>query len=178
MNIFILDESPVAAAQYQHDRHVVKMIVETCQMLSTALRIEQRLAWRYMALFDEQPKVSEYLMKTLYKPTHANHPCNMWARATPANFTWLTQHLCALLNEYEHRFPNRQHACCRLRDLFVDVAATLRCSSASRAAFAICAGEYSIAGDAVASYRNLYLKEKIFQNHVKWTNRSRPDWIQ
>ena len=37
MNIFAINENPIVAAQEQCDKHVVKMIVESAQMLSTCL---------------------------------------------------------------------------------------------------------------------------------------------
>ena len=39
MNVFVLDDDPVVAAQLQCDKHVVKMIVESAQMLSTIHRM-------------------------------------------------------------------------------------------------------------------------------------------
>ena len=39
MNIFVLDRNPVIAAQMQCDKHIVKMIVESGQMLSTVHRM-------------------------------------------------------------------------------------------------------------------------------------------
>jgi hypothetical protein len=39
MNIFVLDTNPAKAAKYHNNKHCVKMILETAQLLSTAHRI-------------------------------------------------------------------------------------------------------------------------------------------
>ena len=70
MNIFVLDTSPKLAAEYHCNKHVVKMIIETAQMLSTA---------------------HDYLetgISGLYKPTHKNHPCSIWVRQSRENYLW------------------------------------------------------------------------------------------
>ena len=85
MNIFILDSDPVLAAQYQCDKHVVKMILETAQILST-------------------------IQGGPYKPTHKNHPCVLWAAETQANFNWLRLHGLALCQEYTLRY-GKKHKC-------------------------------------------------------------------
>jgi hypothetical protein len=68
------------------------MILESAQMLSTALKYQGCLA------------------TSLYKPTHVNHPCNIWVRESRANFVWLLKHFLALLNEYNERY-DKIHAC-------------------------------------------------------------------
>ena len=40
MNIFVLDENPVIAAKMACDKHIVKMILESAQMLCTAKRVQ------------------------------------------------------------------------------------------------------------------------------------------
>ena len=79
MNVFILDTNPVIAAQMQCDKHVVKMVLETAQILST-------------------------ISGGPYKPTHANHPCVKWAALNRVNFSWLRRHGLALSAEYTLRY--------------------------------------------------------------------------
>lgn len=117
MNIFVLDSNPALAARTQHDRHVVKMILESCQMLSTAVKHED--CERLQFLLNEADR------ETLYKPTHANHPCSIWVRESDANFVWLTIHLDSLLREYHRRFPNKTHACNRLKFAFAAISGKL-----------------------------------------------------
>ena len=65
MNIFVTDPDPVISAQTLCDKHVVKMVLESAQMLSTA--------WR-----DFSTKYSDD--NELYKTAHLNHPCSIWVR--------------------------------------------------------------------------------------------------
>jgi len=101
MNIFYLDRDPVIAAQMMCDKHVIKMILESAQMLSTAHRV-----------LDGE----EYANKMgLYKLAHKNHPSTIWVRTSEDNYDWLWQHMCALMKEYTHRY-GKKHATERLTD--------------------------------------------------------------
>ena len=79
MNIFALSSDPFESAQMMCDKHVVKMIIETAQLLSTAHRVldgEQYTdktsngrsiqRWRLTDAYDME--------NSLYKATHINHP--------------------------------------------------------------------------------------------------------
>jgi hypothetical protein len=90
VNIFASSPCPEASAATLADRHVVKMILETAQILSTA--IERHVDPADFANFDG------------YKPTHRNHPCTLWAGDTRANFDWTVRHGLALGAEYTRRF--------------------------------------------------------------------------
>ena len=85
MNLFFLDRDPVNAARLQCDRHVVKMILETAQMLSTA---HNELDGTQVA----------------YKSTHKNHPSTVWVRSSAAAYEWAFYHLCELGEEYTRRY--------------------------------------------------------------------------
>jgi hypothetical protein len=85
MNIFYLSRDPVEAASLQCDRHVVKMILETAQLLSTA----------HVELDGEQ---------VAYKATHKNHPSAVWVRSSLDHYEWTVYHLEALGKEYERRY--------------------------------------------------------------------------
>jgi hypothetical protein len=92
MNIFYLDHDPDAAAYFHNDKHVVKMIVESCQLLST--------------VFPED--------KAPYKRTHYNHPCAKWVRESLENWTWLAAMTYALLDEWRERYKHNHvsdHKC-------------------------------------------------------------------
>lgn len=85
MNIFALDIDPVLAAQYHADKHVVKMIVETAQLLCNAHRP----------------------CDAPYKRTHYNHRCSRWSRKSTANYLWLCDLGLALCAEYTKRYRKR-----------------------------------------------------------------------
>lgn len=137
MNIFILDESPILAARVQHDRHVVKMSLESCQMLSTACKVDgfARDALAHSTMPDKDEILSFSLLGSLapeiftsaelMKPTHQNHPASVWVREHPANFIWLAIHLDALMAEAHHRWPGKSRKCDALRFKFGALAASL-----------------------------------------------------
>ena len=87
MNIFYLSIHPHTAAQQLHDKHVVKMILESAQMLSTYYHHTKQ-------------DIPLYLQKQLCKPTHQNHPCNKWLRSSEWNVLWLLEHAKELLALY------------------------------------------------------------------------------
>lgn len=86
MNIFYLHKNPQKAAEYQYDKHVVKMILESAQMLCTAHHH-----------YDNGDNVP-------YKKAHYNHPSTVWARANKPQYYWLYNHMIALGEEYTRRY--------------------------------------------------------------------------
>ena len=94
MNIFAFSDHPLDCARWLDNRRVVKMILETAQMLSTAVR--------------ETVPEGTKLPPSLYRTTHRNHPCSKWARETQGNFAWLVQYGAALCVEYRLRY-GKQH---------------------------------------------------------------------
>ena len=86
MNIFYLDKCPEKAAKYQYNKHVVKMILESAQMLCTA--------HHHYGNGDNVP----------YKKAHYNHPSTIWVRQNSRNYYWLYNHMLALGKEYTKRY--------------------------------------------------------------------------
>ena len=87
MNIFYLHRDPHKAAEYQYNKHVVKMILESAQMLCTA----------HHCINTEYADVP-------YKIAHKNHPSTIWVRRSANNYEWLYHHFCALSAEYKKRY--------------------------------------------------------------------------
>jgi hypothetical protein len=87
MNIFYLHKDPVEAAKLQYNKHVVKMILESAQMLCTAHH-------EIMGADADVP----------YKRAHVNHPSTIWARRSAQNYVWLYDHFVALAQEYKKRY--------------------------------------------------------------------------
>lgn len=109
MNIFFLSFDPVRAAQAHCDKHVVKMLLESTQLLWTA---------QHVATEGRIPELETAPMTLSgsrhgYAPTHRNHPCAIWVRASLANYRWLCELALALADEYHFRWPAREgpHAC-------------------------------------------------------------------
>jgi len=90
MNIFYLDKCPVKAAKYQYNKHVVKMILESAQMLCTAHHVLDNR----VRLLDDIP----------YKIAHVNHPSTKWVRENSLHYDWLYEHFVALQGEYYKRY--------------------------------------------------------------------------
>ena len=88
MNIFVLSEDPVETAQMQLNKHVVKMVLESAQMLCAPY--ETGVA--------------------PYKRAHYNHPCTIWARESYENYQWLISHALALAEEYTFRYGKEHGA--------------------------------------------------------------------
>ena len=74
MNIFYLDRDPKIAAQMMCDKHVVKMILESAQMLSTAHRV-----WEGDKYADQYG---------LYKMAHKKHHSTLWVSSGEWNYLW------------------------------------------------------------------------------------------
>lgn len=190
MNIFILDDSPYYAALAQHDRHVVKMVLESAQMLSTACHSEPMFG----AL------VESHHQQLLYKPTHLNHPCSIWTRETPANFVWLTTHATHLVGEYMRRF-RKTHATYPLLVAMQQVSAKLcnaprfwtrdsernlvidpmiHAVSQNHTPFVFAGPAHfapPVTRDVISAYRSYYLAEKVAGN--RWTNPIHmPSWLE
>ena len=89
MNIFYLDKDPKLAAIYQYNKHVVKMILESAQMLCTAHHCYGS---------------AEQKANVPYKQAHLNHPSTIWARQSKSTYMWLYDHMMALGTEYYVRY--------------------------------------------------------------------------
>ena len=138
MNIFVLADTPEESATLQCDKHVVKMILESAQMLCSAF-----------AATDKPP----------YKRTHYNHPCSVWSRKSEANYSWLVSHAFALCAEYTRRYGKRHKSeavieWCALR---ID---ELPWSQDGLTPFAQAMPEQFKHPDAVTAYRCYYATEK------------------
>jgi Pyrimidine dimer DNA glycosylase len=158
MNIFILDSNPTQAARFHCDKHVVKMILETAQLLGNA---HHHL----------DPK-AEYLSQ-LYKPTHINHPCSIWVRKNKSNYSWTYELWSELLVEYEKRYL-KIHAASRLDSYLFQIPLGMRFAPRSEFAQALPKSLQSF--DPVKSYRDYYCIHKA--KMAKWNNRTPvPNWF-
>ena len=153
MNIFILDEDIQTCARYHCDQHVTKMILESVQLLCTALNKKS--------------------FKTPYKSTHMKHPCVLWVEASFDNFLWLRELALELNREYRFRFSKEQdHRSISVLDEIED----LRFESNGLTPFAqAMPDEYKIPGDAVSAYRQFYRGEKM--SFARWSRREVPYWV-
>ena len=95
MNIFYLDTNPALCADYHCDKHVVKMIIEFAQMLSTAHRVidgeEVKVLSNTGKQMVTQYKLSDYRENHLYKCAHINHPSNIWTRGNKDQYRYVLE---------------------------------------------------------------------------------------
>jgi hypothetical protein len=176
MNIFYLDNDTEKCAEYHLDKHVVKMILEYCQLLSTAHRLSDGLVepgisksgrnvkrWR---LLDSRDSV-------LYQATHTNHPSAVWARASKENYLWLADLLVKLCKEYTRRY-GKVHKCESdgLVNALQQAPSGIRSKGFTQPTPAM-PDEYK-SDDSLMSYRTYYIKDKAYI--ASWKTRDVPSW--
>ncbi len=152
MNIFVLDLDPRKAAQQHCDKHVVKMLLETVQLLSTAKHLH-----------------GEYAP---YKPTHKKHPCAIWAAESKENYAWLVELGQALDVEYTKRYGKRHLSGVRLEEV-LEPPSVMPAKGLTSFAQAM-PDKYKKPGDPVAAYRDYYIYEKA--RFATWRGNAPPDW--
>lgn len=184
MNIFYLDGDPYNAAKQMVDRHVIKMILESAQLLSTAHRLldgKEYVKVIYATKTSAGRSARRWLLPdirdtALYAATHVNHPSSVWVRQCSENYVWLYQHFLGLLREYTYRY-GKTHKCETngLRHLLAWSPNNLPEGSFVAPPCAM-PDIYKVAGDPIASYRKYYREGK---SHLhKYTKRDMPDWLK
>jgi hypothetical protein len=179
MNIFILDNDPVIAAQEQCDKHVVKMIVESAQMLSTVHRMldgtmERRPSKsgamiQYFKLTDKRENI-------LYKACHFNHPSTIWTRESWLNYEWHYKHFIALCDEYTYRYGKIHSTDTKLRVALKDMPKNIPIKEMTPFKLAMGSNPECMFEDAVKSYRAFYHTKQAKFN-MAWTKRPQPEWF-
>ena len=166
MNIFFLDQDAQQAARMHCDKHCVKMILETAQILNTVINLRgtESSIWGYGI-------------------THIHHPCTKWAGKTRGNFNWLRNLGIALLEEYTFRY-GRRHASTNYilgsgwvsRNNIIDGDLVwLPEESNELTPPAQCMPTYCKNEDPVQAYRNYYITEKY--RMLSYTKREVPKWL-
>ena len=169
MNIFVTEINPIDASKSLCDKHVPKMIVESTQMLVSALR-------RHGAGDDDVPLTKS---GTPHKGGYKNHPATVWTGDSRANAQWLEQHAYGLCDEFTLRF-NKEHAC--FQQLLVISEQLWRIPDTPMTDVALCVGEelqrgrtHAPIGDAVDVYREFYRIDKA--EFAKWEKGTdAPEW--
>lgn len=154
MNIFVLDGAPHKAARYHCDRHVVKMILESAQILCTVAH--------------------KYGLDAPYRATHHNHPCTLWAGESSANWDWLVALSAALNQEYRSRFNHTVDH--KSWTVISHLEKPRSFPETTLTPFAQAMPEkYRAATDPVAAYRAFYIGEKA--SFATWKHSDQPDWF-
>lgn len=174
MNIFITDLNPFKAAKNLCDAHVIKMIVESCQLLSTQDRLNG-------------------LTENRYKITHINHPCRK-CLSNEFNYIWLQYHLYGLCKEYTYRFGKIHKSQSLLEKYWLrkdsDVLYTnkfdflenyyelLQCTSFPQCVTFDFKNSSTDIFDVMKAYRNYYKSKQYTLKRFNYTKRNIPDWMK
>jgi len=150
MNIFVLDKNPTIAAQHHCDKHVVKMILETAQIMS--------------AVAHKQGYTAPYRL------THKNHPCTLWAGENASNWEWLAQLGFALGREYQARYGKIHKSVAVIQWCYDNVKSL---PTGSRTPFAQAMPDEYRHSDPVRAYRAYYKGEKAYM--ATWKT-APPSW--
>lgn len=183
MNIFVLSECPVDSAVQQCDKHVVKMIVESAQMLSTAHRMVDGKQTTVLSSSGRRIKMwkldDPYLDNLLYKSVHTGHPSTVWTTESDQNYQWHYRHFVALCDEYEYRYGKVHSTRTKLEEALAQTPTNIK-RTKSITPFKLAMQQFPaciVEGDAVQSYRNFY-QTKQDRFNMAWTKRSTPSWFE
>ena len=152
MNIFVVDENPRIAARQLCDKHVVKMILESAQMLCSA--------------FENG--------KAPYRRAYYNHPCTKWARESIANYEWLLTHAYQLCEEYFQRY-GKIHKSLDAIDWCDNNYLSLNLPNTILTPFAQAMPDEYKNDNPIQAYRNYYNGEKSY--FAEWKNTPTPEWF-
>ena len=177
MNIFYVDHNPMEAAQALVDKHVVKMILESAQLLSTAHRVLDGVETEGQSKTGRKAKrwiLPDSRENVLYMATHINHPSAVWCRQSVQNYDWLVDHMFALMREYTHRYGKTHKCYGELSYMLQSPPHNLKNWDWTEMPSCM-AEEYIISDDPIINYRNYYRIGKSSLH--RWTNRQPPEWI-
>ena len=185
MNRFIIEDNPVGCAQSLCDSHVIKMVLEEGQMLSTVHRLvdgaeytgktktgRNKKAWKIVYGVAQSQRED-----TLYKACHYNHPCTIWSRETRGNYEWSFKLFEAIAREYTHRYEKTHKTYQALAKYLYWPPANID-PSAEVTPFPLAMGaapECINTDDPIQSYRDFYhTKQQRFK--MVWSHRDPPSW--
>lgn len=184
MNLFILSTDPKEAAKAHVDKHVVKMILEACQMLYSAHWVaahpELLLQKSAVAISRAQkllaPPPSMATAPALgYRPVHLHHPCTKWIRASKANYIWACQLAEAIGDEYTFRYC-KEHRCMEHVRWLLNNPPTIPELSLQPFAIAM-KKEYKISDDPIECYHHYYKTSKKERGLLHYTKREIPGFL-
>lgn len=164
MNIFYLHRDPKQAAEVMINKHVVKMIVESAQLLSTAHRVLDGYEEIHLSKNNRRLKrwmhPDPVLNETLYKSSFMNHPSGIWVRAARANYQWLYDHFVALGQEYKKRYNKDHLTITKLSAILSNAPQNIPNAPFTEPTPAM-PEQYQIPNNSLQSYTNYYLAEKL-----------------
>lgn len=178
MNIFYLDKDPKLAAQYHCDKHVVKMILESAQLLSTAHRVLDGVQGHYISAGNRKIKqwtLSDWRENLLYKTAHYNHPCAVWVRISSENYMWLYHLFMELCIEFRNRYHKIHLSEEKLADVLSYLPDNIPIITFTEPIQAMeLYAQCMVPGNSVEAYRNYY--KQIKSEIAEWKFTEKPYW--
>jgi hypothetical protein len=179
MNIFYLHNDPKTCAELHNDKHVVKMILEYAQLLSTTHRFIDGVPSVDRGTRTGRQRTSYILSDSrdvvLYRATHINHPSAIWVRHSYENYEWLYKLLIAVLNEYTYRY-GKIHATARLIDALRAPPTHIPKGVGFTEPTPAMPEEYRVKNNSIQSYINYYVGAK--KHLANWKKRTIPSWYE
>ena len=158
MNIFYLDQDIHKCVEAHCDKHVVKMILEYAQLLSSVHHMTD-------------PDPSKII--SIYKLTHKNHPDAVWARASLGNYEYLYSLTILLGEEYTYRYGRVHKSIYMVEDMpyptFVPDGPFTEPPKCVH-------DDFKQIPDTVEAYRAYYKRDK--GHFCVWTKREIPKWFK
>ena len=158
MNIFYLHEHPQLAASYVYDKHKVKMILESAQMLCTAHHV-----------FGNGHNVP-------YKQAHLNHPSTIWVRESTHHYYWLYEHMLALGNEYTKRYSKEHLSITKCKTPLANQPENIPHEEFEQPPQCM-PDKYKVEGNSISAYWNYYEQEKYLVRNKNEKKIIRPSCV-
>ena len=177
MDAFGLDRNYTVAAMLHNDKHVVKMNIEYCQLMSTAHRVLD--GEEYYDKTKNNRRIKRWRLddvhmeNTLYKASHINHPTNIWVRSTMGNYLWMYGLWEALAEEYTHRYGKVHASWEKLHNELAMPPKNIPDGPFQEIPQAM--PDDVKRDDFVEAYQEYYRKYKA--HFSKWTNRPTPEFM-
>ena len=186
MNLFPLARKTREAARFHCNRHVVKMALEYCQLLSTAKSVADN---------GGKPLDPAILgVSKTYRPTHVNHSCVVAVRRSRSAFEFLGRLAIATCERYTEIYGKTHASEGLIRAIVASglenptgepfgestVVGTITDEVGAVVELPLCMPAECVLTDGsgqpdvVASYRLYYLLEK--RGFAKWPEGCIPDW--
>jgi hypothetical protein len=189
MNLFVLSSNPTEAAEAHADKHVVKMILEACQMLYSAhwtaaypellenkSAVAVSRAQKLLALppsLLKAPTRGKDAKEQGYRPVHLHHPCTKWIRASLENYVWACDLAIAIGKEFTFRY-GKIHSCQGHAEWLQQNPPVIPSLGLQRFVTAM---DEECSDDPIECYRYYYKTSKKERGLLQYTRRVQPAFI-
>lgn len=177
MNLFYLHEDPKESAKLHLDKHVVKMVIEYAQMLSTAHRMLDGTQYTDASSgrrIQRWRLDNSNMDDVLYKASHINHPSTRWVRENAIQYQYAYDMFTALCDEYTYRYGKIHLTDTKLRDLLNEIPNNITLGSYSEPPQCM-PEDVKVQNDSISAYHKYYQEYK--KDFAVWTARPTPEFM-